>query len=53
MDKGLNLALMIIRDECNKHDECTDGCPLYNYHYSECSVKSNTPNSWMFLDEED
>ena len=53
MDKSLNLALLILRDECNKYDECTDGCPLYNNHYGECNIRSSTPNHWMFIDDDE
>lgn len=41
----LEKALIVIRDECNKHERC-EGCPLWIDGI--CGVKKSTPNIWKF-----
>lgn len=42
MTPELKQALMAIRDECKKHEDCKTGCPLYNpgdnWFYGYCRI---------------
>lgn len=41
----LDIALHIIKHECNKHASCNN-CPLYNNYYLQCGVKITAPDGW-------
>ena len=49
--KKLIEALHIIKDECNKHLDCDDCCPMWSDDACVCCVTDLEPTDWKINDE--